>query len=527
MKRDATLWILLATILGSSMVFIDGNVVNVALPTLQRELNANASDVQWVIEAYSLFLAALIIVGGSLGDLFGRKRIFIIGTLIFSGASIWCGFAPSILQLIFARAIQGIGGALLTPGSLAIIRASIPEERRGQSIGLWSGFSAITSAIGPVLGGWLVQTATWRWVFFINVPMAIIVILVTLLGVPESRAEQAGSHHIDFAGALLATVGLGVLVFGLIESNSLGLTSPLVLACILLGLLILAGFILVEMRSSAPMMPLFLFRSKPFSGTNLLTFFLYAALAAAFFFFPFNLQSVQGYSPAAAGAALLPFTLILFALSRWAGGLVNRYGARLPLIVGPLLAGVGFILYAIPGIGGSYWTTFFPATIVLGIGMAITIAPLTTTVMNAVEDRYAGIASGINNAVSRVAGLLAIAVMSIVILQVFNVQLTNHVNALPIAPTTRQAIEAQHEKLVGIQIPTDVDAATHAQLRQAIDEAFISGFRVVMLISAGMAFASAFCTWLLIPGQPGKTPSSNTIRELEYDRKNKPHCSGS
>jgi EmrB/QacA subfamily drug resistance transporter len=500
-------WVLVATILGSSMAFIDGTVVNVALPVLQTSLNATATDVQWVVEAYSLFLASLILVGGSLGDHFGRRRIFAIGILLFTVASILCGLAPNVNVLIFMRAIQGIGGALMIPGSLAIISASFDSKQRGRAIGTWSGFTAITSVIGPVLGGVLVQYATWRWVFFINLPIAVIVLFVLFWRVPESRSEVEARQGLDWLGALLATLGLGGLVYGLIESNNLGLSNSLVLASIAGGVVALVLFLLVEARSRSPMMPLSLFRSRTFSGTNLLTFFLYAALGGSLFFVPFNLILVQGYSPTAAGAANLPLIVLLFTLSRWSGGLVARVGAKLPLIIGPIIAAIGFALYAVPGIGGSYWTTFFPAAVVLGLGMAISVAPLTTAVMGSVDTQHVGTASGVNNAVSRTAGLLAIAVLGIVILAVFSNSLLSQLALVQIPAGTYNIIVAQEIKLVGIDIPTGLSSSTHAAIQQAISESFVTGFRVVMLIASGLALVSSLCSLLLIEG---KKPQSGT-----------------
>lgn len=504
MPRQKGIWILIATILGSSMAFIDSSVVNVALPRLQIELHASASSVQWVVEAYALLLGALILIGGSLGDQFGRKRIFMLGVIVFAFASVACGFSQDITQLIIARMVQGIGGALLTPGSLAIIRSSFDSAERGKAIGTWSGFSSITSALGPVLGGWLVQNASWRWIFFINIPLAVIVLIVSFLHLPESRSEE-GPKHLDFPGAILTAVGLGGVVFGLIQAENVGFADPLVLVCIIGGIIALGLFVFVESRSPAPMMPLTLFRSRTFSGTNLLTLLLYAALGGALFFLPFNLISAQGYTATAAGASLLPFTLLAFSLSRWSGGLVARYGARLPLIIGPTIAAVGFVLFAIPGLGGSYWLTYFPAVVVLGLGMTITIAPLTTTVMGAVEDRYSGTASGVNNAVARIAGLLAIAVLGIFVAYAFSSSLNSNIAALHLSPNVQQTILAQHNRLTGIDIPNTIQGATRTSIRNAIDESFIAGFRLAMLISAGLAVGSALCTVFFV-SSPTKLP---------------------
>lgn len=489
------------------MAFIDGTVVNVALPFLQTSLNATAIGIQWVVEAYSLFLSALLLVGGSLGDRYGRRRIFNIGVVVFAIASVACGFAVNIEQLIAARAVQGIGGALLVPGSLALISSCFKEEERGKAIGTWSGFSAMTTAIGPVMGGWLVEHVSWRAVFFLNVPLALAVIVISVWRVPESREENRRS--LDWLGAALATLSLGAIVYGLIESPRLGFSNPIVWAALIGGVVCLVVFVWHEARAKNPMVPLRLFRSKDFAGANLLTLLLYAALGGMMFFFALNLIQVQGYSATAAGAALLPFIVIMFSLSRWSGGLFDRFGPRLPLMVGPTISAVGLALFALPSISGNYWTSFFPAVVVLGFGMAVTVAPLTTTVMDSVSEEEAGTASGINNAVSRTAGLLAIAVFGVVILHAFSYQLGQRLNEFGVDETLKQSVLEQRVKLAGLEVPNTVDSSTQQTLKQAVAGSFVSGFRLIMLLSAGLAVASAVASWLLI----GRSRPSHTRKQ--------------
>ena len=489
-KKKLGPWILAATILGSSMSFIDGTVVNVALPALQADLNATGTDVQWVVEAYALFLAALLLLGGSLGDRFGRRLIYSIGVIIFALASLWCGLAPNIQHLIIARAIQGIGGALLVPGSLAIISASFGEKDRGKAIGTWSGATAITTALGPVMGGWLIEHVSWRAVFFLNLPLALIVLFLSFRFVPESRDEEQ-SGRLDVLGAALATISLGAIVYGLIESAEAGFGNTLVMIALGGGAALFVAFILVEARVRAPLLPLSLFRSRDFSGANLLTFFLYAALMGTLFFFPLNLIQVQGYNATQAGAALLPFILIMSLLSRWSGGLIERYGSRLPLVIGPIIVAAGFALFLVPGVGGSYWKMFFPAVAVLGFGMAISVAPLTTTVMNSVKETHAGIASGVNNAVSRTAGLLAVAVLGVVMFHGFNRCLDQRLNVLQVPAEIRSTLDAERIKLAAMEPPANASEEMRASLRQAVNECFVFGFRRVMLIGVALALASS------------------------------------
>ena len=503
-------WILVATILASSMAFIDGTVVNVALPFLQKSLNATVIGVQWVVEGYSLFLSALLLVGGSLGDRYGRRLIFNVGVVVFAVASVVCGLSQNIEQLIISRAIQGIGGALLVPGSLAIISNSFAPDQRGKAIGTWSGFSAITTAIGPLLGGWLVQNVSWRAVFFLNLPLALAVVSISLWQVPESR-EKTANGSLDWLGAGLATIGLAGLVFGLIESARMGFTDPLVIFALVAGVVSFGLFVLNESRVRNPMVPLKLFRSPDFTGANLLTLLLYGALGAMFFFFALNLIQVQGYSATAAGAAMLPFIALMFLLSRWSGGLRDRFGSRLPLLFGPTIAAIGFALFALPEVSSNYWTSFFPAVVVLGLGMAISVAPLTTTVMDAVSKEEAGLASGINNALSRAAGLLAVAIFGVVMVHTFSRSLSVRLNELKVADEVRRSVLEQRVRLAGLELPGNIDEVTRRQLEESVHGSFVSGFRLIMLISAALALGATLSAWLLIgrsdrfhPNQNGK-----------------------
>jgi EmrB/QacA subfamily drug resistance transporter len=494
-------WSLLTAIAGSTMAFLDGTVVNVALPVIQRETGATVDQMQWVVESYALMLASLVLVGGALGDRLGRRRVFVAGVISFTLASAACGLSPSPGFLTVARAVQGIGAALLVPGSLALIGAAYPEKTRGAAIGTWSASTSIAAAIGPVFGGWVVTHASWRWIFFFNLPVGAAVALLATRRVDDSRDEDA-KGGLDIAGALLGIVGLGAIVWALLESpSSGGLGSPRTLVPLFIGVLVLAAFVVVERRASAPMVPMSLFRSRTFTGTNLATLLLYAALGACFFFVPFDLIQVQGYSPTAAGAALLPFIVLVSGLSRWAGGLVPRYGARLPLVVGPLLSSVGFALLALPSVGGSYASTFFPGIMVLGIGMGVTVAPLTTAVMGSVDARHAGVASGINNAVSRAAGLLAIAALGIVLRSRFDQELDRELAGLGASDELRALLEIERSKLAGAALPPNLDAATRDAVRHALDASFVSGFRALMIVCAVLAAASALAAGALVEGR--------------------------
>jgi EmrB/QacA subfamily drug resistance transporter len=502
---NAAPWVLAATILGSSMAFIDETAVPVALPAIQGALGATAVDAQWVVVAYTLFLASLVLVGGSLGDHLGRRRVFSGGVVLFALASVWCGLSPSPEQLIAARALQGVGAALLVPNSLAIIGASFEEERRGKAIGTWISLTSVTLILGPVLGGYLAENVSWRGVFFINVPLAVAILAMTRSHVPESRDPEA--RRMDFSGAALAAVGLGGVVFGLLETSRIGLGDPLVAGALIAGVVALASFLVVESRSREPMMPLSLFRSRNFAGANAFTLLLYFALIGTMFFLPFNLIWVQGYSATLAGAAIVPAIVLMAFFSRYTGGLTDRYGARLPLVVGPAIAAVGFLLFAVPGIGGSYWTTFFPAAVILGIGLSILVPAVTTVALSSVDVRHEGLASAINNAFSQTAGLLAVAVLGVLMFVSFGGSLDAHLAPLDLPPEARQQLQEEKVKLGAAEAPEDLDAVQSAQVDQAIDEAFVSGYRVVMLVATAMALISAISAALLIEG---KKPQADT-----------------
>jgi EmrB/QacA subfamily drug resistance transporter len=488
------------------MAFIDSTVVNVALPALQSDLHATVVGVQWIVESYGLFLGALIIVGGALGDRFGRRRMFLLGVGIFAIASMACGIASNIEQLVIARSVQGLGAAFLVPGSLSIISASFDEQSRGQAIGTWSGFTAITAAGGPVLGGWLIEHASWRWAFFINVPSAAVVIAISLRQIPESHSADA--EHMDWRGALLATAGLGSVVFGFIESTSLGWGHPLVFGSLIAGSVCLTTFLFVEAQGSSPMVPIGLFQSRTFSGANLLTLFLYAALGIFFFLFPLNLIQVQGYSTTAAGAAALPFILLMFFLSRWSGGLVKHYGPQAPLVIGPIIAATGFILFAVPNLGATYWKSFFPAFVVLGLGMAICVAPLTTVVMSSIDQNRVGVASGINNAVARIAGVLAVAILGIVMVKAFSSNLNHSLAVQMISPENFQYIQSNEIKLAGLELPPSLDARAGVLIHASISKAFIFGFRIEMFICAGLSLMSSLVAWRMISSRTGTASKS-------------------
>lgn len=494
-------YVLAATILASAMSFIDSSVVVVALPAIQAEFGAAMAQLQWTLSGYTLMMGALVLTGGALGDRYGRRRMFNLGVVLFALASIACGLAPTAEWLIAGRIAQGVGSALLTPGSLSIISASFPREIRGKAFGTWAGAAAITTAAGPLVGGWMIDNLSWRAIFYINIPLSVVVLAISWRCIPESR-DLASAKRLDGWGAGLAVLGFGLLTYGLIASGERGFLQPASGGLLLLGLLVLVAFVAVEANRRAPMMPLHLFRSSDFSGVNALTVFLYFALGGALFLLPFNLIQVQGYSATAAGAAFLPFALLIGVLSRYAGTLIARIGTRRLLTIGPLVAGCGFVAHSLPGVGGSYWTTFFPGMVLMGLGMAACVTPLTTTVMNAVDDRYAGLASGISNAAARVASLLAVSVLGAVAVLLFEPALAARLAALELPSGVPAGLLAEADALAGLRVPAELPPAQADAVQAAIHAAFLKAFRSAMLAVAAMAVLAAAVAWFSISPQP-------------------------
>ncbi|WP_143307170.1 MFS transporter [Chitinophaga vietnamensis] len=484
-------WIMVSTILASSMAFIDSTALNVVLPSLQRSLHASGADLFWILNAYLLMLASLILVGGALGDKLGRKKVFITGILIFIGGSIACGFAATAGLLIVCRVLQGIGGALMIPGSLSLISSSIHDSERGKAIGTWSAVTVLVTMGGPVLGGALADAGHWRYIFFINAPIGLAAVFFLWKHVTE-RKDTDSPPGLDFTGALLTASGLAALTFGFLRMPALGFSHPQVWGAIAGGILLLAVFVAVEKKSPHPMMPLHLFANPVFTGTNLLTLFLYAGLGAGMLFLSLNMVQVQGYSQLQSGLTFLPFTILMILIARYAGTLADKYGARPFLVGGPLMAGIGMLLLSMvkQTKGPSeYWTTFFPGVLVLGLGMSFTVAPLTAAVMGAVSNHLSGVASGVNNAISRIAGVFANAVFGALAVLLFTAALQKEVQSLPLTPPQQEAVMQQAVDLGNAAVPPGID--NKAPVVKAYHNGFINAYRKILALSAGLAFLGA------------------------------------
>ena len=501
-------WVLSSTILASAMAFIDSTALNVVLPSLQKSLQASASDLFWILNAYLLMLAALILIGGSLGDRLGRKRVFMIGIFIFICASTACGLAPGTGALIAFRVIQGIGGALMIPGSLSLLSSSIDEKERGKAIGTWSAITTMVTIGGPVMGGALADAGLWRYIFFINVPIGIIALWILWKHVAESKEAESDAAF-DLPGVLAIALGLAALTFGFLRMPAVGFNHWTVSGSLSVGVLLLFVFVVIERKSKYPMMPPHLFANPTFTGVNLLTFFLYAGLSAAMLFLSLDLVQAQGYSQLESGLTFLPFTILMISITRTAGTLADKFGPRLFLIAGPAISGCGMLLLSFVGLTrgpASYWTSFLPGLLVLGLGMSITVSPLTTTVMNAVSDEYSGVASGINNALTRVANVFANAIFGALAVLLFTQALHQKLDTVPMQPEARQMVMAQAADLGNAHVPAGL--AGNTTIVSAYRSGFVGVYRQIMRVSACLAFTGALMG-LLFVRRP--RPSTSTI----------------
>lgn len=476
---------LIACIIGSGIVTLDGTVVNVALPTIQRALGGGLAAEQWVVNGYLLTLGSLILVGGSLGDLFGERRVFALGVAGFGVASLACALAPSIGALVAARAVQGVAGALLVPSSLAVIVNTFPEDERGGAIGSWTAWGAISAVVGPLVGGELLALASWRWVFLVNVPLVILCIALILVVVPRAQPRKGAARQIDLPGAALGACGLGGPVFALIEQPRLGWSTPEVLAPLIAGVALLFAFILYEARARDPMLPLRLFRRRNFAAGNIETFSMYAGLSILFFFLILFLQQIGGYTPLQSGLATLPVTVIMFVLSRRFGRLADRFGPRLFMGAGPLVAACGLLLFQRIGAHVDYLADVLPGLLVFSLGLAMTVAPLTAAVLAGAEGE-AGIASGVNNAVARVAGLLGTAAVGAAIAGAFGSTLDRHLAGVRQSPATRAAVAAAKRLPLGRPDVRGLPAAQAHALRTAAEQASLHSFHLGLAIAAAL-----------------------------------------
>ncbi len=487
--------VLAGTILASGMAFLDGTVVNIAIPVIQTSLNATLDNMQWIVNSYALILASLILISGSFGDRFGRKKVFLYGIGLFILASFLCGISQTIEQLIAFRTFQGIGAAMMIPGSLSIISTAFEDKEQGKAIGLWSGFAGGVAALGPFLGGWLVEVLGWQSIFYINIPIGLLAIFLTLKYVPETRNDA--SQRLDILGTVLLLVGLLGISYALIEAPVQGLYNTWVIGSLIFGVASICTFAFMEKRIEEPIFPLKIFQSKLVTGANLVTLFLYFALNGIIFFLILNFQQLQHYSPIIAGLGMLPSILLITFLSGPAGSLSDKIGPRIPMILGPIIVGVGMVSMILPGMNANYFVAFLPGLILFGLGMSLVIAPLTKSAL-AVDKRYSGAASGVNNAVSRVAALLAIALLGAIMSMTFSSHLIDSVQKSNLSQSQQEQIISQKNKLGGIQIPENFDSHTSSEAKQRIDEAFLYSFRIVIGIGAALAFLSAIISFFTI-----------------------------
>ncbi len=503
-------------ILASSMAFIDSTALNVVLPSLQKSLNASGTDLFWLLNAYLLMLASLILIGGALGDQLGRKKVFMVGIFVFICGSAACGLAPTVTLLIIFRVIQGIGGALMIPGSLSLISSSINDKDRGKAIGIWSAATTFVTMGGPILGGALGDAGLWRFIFFINIPIGIAALLVLWIYVDEIKGED-DELKIDFPGAITIALGLALITFGFLRIPALGFNNGEVYFSLSAGLLLFVAFIIIQSKSKHPMMPLHLFGNLTFSGANLLTLFLYAGLGAGMLFMSLNLVQVQGYSQKQSGLTFLPFTVMMVTIVPISGFLADKYGPKPLLIAGPAVTGAGLLVLSfIRQTAGpsAYFTTFFPGIALFGLGMSLTVAPLTTAVMGAVSNQFAGTASGINNAISRIANVFAYAIFGALAVLFFSTSLSQQLNNLPVNTSQRNEIMTQAVNLGNAKPPANIADAHKSLVEQFYHESFIAAYSIILKLSAGLAFLAALMPVIFIHNQAvkKKAPEAETAK---------------
>ncbi|QGJ68970.1 Multidrug resistance protein Stp [Planctomycetales bacterium 10988] len=490
-------WTVLTTVLGSGLAFIEGSAVNLAVPALQETFGGDVLGPQWVIESYALVLAACMLLGGALCDRWGTRRVFGWGVAIFAAASLWCGIAGSLTNLVIARALQGLGGALLMPGSLALLGNVIARERRGKAIGIWSAFSAVSLGLGLVAGGWLIDNAGWRAIFLINVPPALFILWILRSSVPADKIDP-DHDKVDWIGAITATLALTLLTYGIIESSRLGWKDPQVIFSLLGCLPLFVFFFFWESRTRDPMLPLALFQDRNFTGANLLTLLIYSSLGASLLFMPMNFLQIQHYTATQAGLAILPFVFIMAFVSQYIGKIVDKVGARILLTVGPTIAGLGYFLLVIPGTDAHYWRDLFPAIFLQGIGMSMTVTPLVTTVLSAAPTSELGIASGINNAASRLAMVLSVAIAGPIAIAVFGMDLQKDLEKIGVSETIKQEILEKQTDLAAIELPTDLPESQAEAVNATIADAFIASFRAIMILSGGIAILGVVLAYFMI-----------------------------
>lgn len=497
---EKEIWLLMATIIASSMAMIDSTALNVALPALQKSLGITGSELLWVINSYLLFLSALLLAGGSLGDYLGRKKVFMIGITIFTISSLACGLSPNGLFLIIARSVQGIGGALMVPGSLTLIAALFPQNKKGTAIGTWSMFSALTTILGPVLGGVFAKFGLWRWVFFINIPLGIFALWILFSKIPESKAESV-EGNLDFGGAALITLCLGLLTFGFIQSSEMGYSHPIILISLGLGVLFLILFIYIEKKVKNPLMPLFLFKNSTFSALNTLTLFVYGALGAVLFFLPLNIIQIQGFSEIVAGLGILPFGILISLLARASGKWVDQYGYKRLLIIGPLITGLGFISFSFIGYIGnsiSFLYTFLPILIICGIGMGITVVPLTTGIMVCINEQYTGAASGINNTVARAAGVISLAIFGAFALIGFQNNFLEEYPITQLEENERVVLLAELDDFAEAKAPEIFVQTEQEKINLSIRTSFLKIYKYVCLIGGFLPLIGAGLIYIFV-----------------------------